>query len=157
MEIPESVVYLCGLDNPQISGKEAADDYHHFPPGGDERRINRPISGAILASAYSTRNWFDEIARRMHVDPHIVFQFDEVSHGLVQSLIWDWRAHVNEDVYARYLREAINRIAAEYYAVIIGRGANFVLHCSKCLHVRIVAPLGLRTEIYRSYFEVQRA
>ena len=72
----------------------------------------------------------------------------------MQSLLWDWRAHVDEELYARYLRQALNRISANDQAVVIGRGANFILHCSKCLHVRIVAPIGLRIEIYRSYFDV---
>lgn len=100
------------------------------------------------------RELVDEIARRLQVDPDIVFQFDEVSQGAVQSLLWDWRAHINEEKYIRYLRQALNRIAAENNAVVIGRGANFVLRCSKCLHVRIVAPIKLRTQIYRSYFDV---
>ncbi len=100
------------------------------------------------------RELVDEVARRMQVDPNIVLQFDEMSRGLAQSLLWDWRARVSEELYVRSLRQAFNRIAAEDQAVVIGRGANFVLRCANCLHVRIVAPIGLRIEIYRSYFDV---
>lgn len=100
------------------------------------------------------RELVDEVARRMQVDPQIVLQFDEVSRGLVQSLLWDWRARVNEEKYACHLRQALNAILAADQAVVIGRGANFVLHGFQCLHVRIVAPIRLRSEIYRSYFDV---
>jgi len=100
------------------------------------------------------RELVDEVARRLQVDPNIIIQFDESSKGAIQSLLWDWRAHVNEEVYTRYLRQALKRIAAEGNGVVIGRGANFVMKCSNCLHVRIVAPISLRVEIYRSYFDV---
>lgn len=119
---------------------------------------NGGLIGRVVAERVGLRVFdrelVDEIARRMQVDPNIVFQFDEVSHGLVQSLLWDWRTHVNEEMYVRFLRQALHRIAMEDNALIIGRGANFVLHDAHCLHVRIVAPIILRIEIYRSYFDV---
>jgi len=119
---------------------------------------NGGLIGRIVAERLGLhvfdRELVDEVARRMQVDPHIVLQFDETSCGQVQSLLWDWRAGVNEETYARYLRQALTRIAAEDQAVVIGRGATFVLHCSNCLHVRIVAPISLRVEIYRSFFDV---
>ena len=119
---------------------------------------NGGLVGRLVAERLGLRVFdselVDEVARRMQVDPHIILQFDEVSRGLVQSLLWDWRAHVNEELYVRYLRQALNRILADDQAVVIGHGANFVMHCSKCLHIRIIAPIGLRIEIYRSYFDV---
>lgn len=98
------------------------------------------------------RELLDEVARRMQLDPNIVLPFDESVINPVQSILSEWRNTINERIYQRYLREALERIAREDNAVIIGRGANFVLHCPYCLHVRIVAPLNLRVGIYRTVY-----
>lgn len=92
----------------------------------------------------------DEIARRMHVDPHILACFDEAIVNPVQDVLEEWLNSVNECIYHRYLRDAFYRISREGKALIIGRGANFVLSGPRCLRVRIVAPLALRIGIYRT-------
>jgi cytidylate kinase len=120
------------------------------PNGG---LIGRLVAERLGLRVYD-RELVDEIARRLHVDPDIVTPFDEATLNPVQSVLWEWRTSVNEQVYARYLRKALKHIHAEGNAVIIGRGANFVLHCPHCLHVRIVAPTPLRVAIYRAYFDV---
>jgi len=94
----------------------------------------------------------DEIARRMHVDPHVLACFDESVVNPVQGVLEEWLNAVNECIYRRYLRDAFERISHEGKALIIGRGANFVLHGPTCLRVRIVAPLNLRIGIYRTVY-----
>jgi len=98
------------------------------------------------------REVVDEIARRMQVDPGVVVRFDEVTMSPVQSILMEWRNSINESIYQRHLREALERIREDGDAVIIGRGANFVLSGPDCLHVRIVAPLDLRVGIYRTVY-----
>ncbi len=100
------------------------------------------------------RELVDEIARRLQVDPDIVHKFDEVMLSPVHSILWEWRSSLNEHVYRRYLRQALERIAAQDNAVIIGRGANFVLRGGNTLHLRLVAPLELRTAIFRATQDV---
>lgn len=115
--------------------------------------IGRLVAERLGLRVYD-RELVDEIARRLHVDLKIVNPFDESMLNPVESVVWEWRNSINAQVYHRYLREAFERILAEGNALIIGRGANFVLHCPDCLHVRIIAPLPLRTSIYRSIFDV---
>jgi len=98
------------------------------------------------------RELAEEIARRMQLDPKIVASFDESVLNPVESILTEWRSTINECIYRRYLCEAFERIRREGNAVIIGRGANFVLHGPTCLHVRIIAPMGLRTGIYRTVY-----
>jgi len=100
------------------------------------------------------RELVDEIARRLQVEPSVITHFDETTVSPVASLLWEWRSSVNEQIYRRYLTAALQRIAKEQPAVIVGRGANFVLRCAECLHVRIVAPLPLRVAIFQATHEV---
>jgi cytidylate kinase len=94
------------------------------------------------------RELVEEIARRLQVDPDLVRGFDEATVTPIQSIIQEWRTSINEMVYERLLRQALHDIAARDQAVIIGRGANFVLKGAQVLNVRLVAPLELRVEIY---------
>ena len=96
------------------------------------------------------RELVDEVARRLQVDPSVVIHFDEVALGTVSSLLWEWRASLNETIYQRYLSGALHRIATAGSAVVIGRGANFILRCPDCLNVRLIAPLALRVAIYQA-------
>lgn len=92
----------------------------------------------------------DEIARQLNVDPSILTRFDEARLSPVSSILWEWRSSINEQVYHRSLVLALRRIAQAGNAVIIGRGANFVLRGPDNLHVRIVAPHELRVAMYRA-------
>ncbi len=100
------------------------------------------------------RELVDEMTRMMHVDPQVVERFDEATVNPVESVLLEWRASVNEQMYQRYLRRALHQIAVEGNAVVIGRGANFELSGPDVLHVRIIAPFALRTAIYRATHDV---
>ena len=68
---------------------------------------------------------------------------------------------VDKGDYFRRLVRVLGSIAMHGHAVIIGRGANFVLDPAKGLHVRMVAPKGHRVEAIRqlrgiSYGEAER-
>jgi len=117
---------------------------------------NGGLIGRLVAERLGLRVFdrevVDEITRRTQIEPNVVNPFDEAVLSPVQSILWEWRNSINERIYGRYLRQALKRIADEDNAVIIGRGANFVLRCARCLHVRIIAPLALRIGIYRTAF-----
>lgn len=119
---------------------------------------NGTLIGALVAERLDYRLYdrelVDEIARRLNLTPAVVAQIDEAQLNPVESIILEWRSALNEDVYARYLREALEHIANRGNAVIIGRGANFALQRRDALHVRIVAPLALRMAIYGAMHEM---
>ncbi len=92
----------------------------------------------------------EEVARRLQLDPELVTHFDETAMNPVESVLWEWRSSMNEDIYARHMRQALLRIARENKAVIIGHGANFIIRTSDTLSVRIVAPKELRIAMYRA-------
>lgn len=103
-----------------------------------------------LSMRYYDGDLLDEIARRMDTDPKVVAEFDEKSIGAMRSIFLEWRSSVNEMAYNRALQAALKRIGAEDNAVILGRGANYVLTCLGCLHIRLIGPLELRAGIYRA-------
>ena len=100
------------------------------------------------------RELVDEVARRLQVEAPVAVQFDETVLTPVAQVLSEWRSSITEDLYFRSLRQALQHITKEGKAVIIGRGANFVLHCPDCLHVRLVAPIALRTAIWRTTHDI---
>lgn len=103
-----------------------------------------------LGMRFYDRELVEEIARRLHTDTDVISHFDEAALNPVASILMEWRSSINEMVYIRSLHTALRRIGEEDNAVILGRGANYVLRCLGCLHARMVAPLELRIAIYRA-------
>jgi cytidylate kinase len=115
--------------------------------------IARHLAEQLRCPVYD-RELVDEVARRLHADPAEVARFDETTLTPIDALIVEWRASLTTRRYAHYLRAALEQISRQPCAVIIGRGANFVLHGPHVLHVRMVAPLALRVAIYRETYPV---
>ncbi|MEI6519874.1 MAG: cytidylate kinase-like family protein [bacterium] len=90
----------------------------------------------------------DEVARRLHKEPESIKRLDESLISPVEAILMEWRESVSEQMYSRQLRAAVRSIARTKNAVIVGRGANFILRGAECLHVRIVAQLDLRVGMY---------
>ena len=94
------------------------------------------------------REIVDEIARLAHVRERLIESVDE--H--VRSY-WDrtWlevltASDLVDKKYLRYLREVVLSLAYHGEAVIIGRGAQYILPSRCAVRVRVVAPLPLRIE-----------
>jgi cytidylate kinase len=99
----------------------------------------------------------DELARQLQVNPVTVDHLYATMSRPVEALLLEWRSAVSPETYARYLGEAITRIAAKGDAVVLGRGGNFALHGIPAFRVRIVAPFELRVAIYRAGNEFTEA
>ena len=69
----------------------------------------------------------DEIARRSQVDPTVLQRFDEQVMNPVASLLTEWQSSISPEIYLRQVKNSIRSIASEDNAIIIGRGANYVL------------------------------
>jgi cytidylate kinase len=115
--------------------------------------IGRLVAERLGVPSYD-RELVEEMARRLQVDPDVMRVFDEVAVTPIQSIISEWRSSLNEVVYERLLRQALHGLATENRAVIIGRGANFVLRGSQVLNVRLVAPMALRVGIAQVEYDL---
>jgi cytidylate kinase len=78
-------------------------------------------------------------------------RFSGVS-DFISSLVRDQYLH--PDVYLEHLMKVVAAIAHHGRAVIVGRGANFILPSEHCFSIRVVAPLDIRVKRVSDYFKV---
>ncbi len=112
--------------------------------------------GRIVAQNLAARLGFEvfhqevlhEMAKRAEVSNQLLATLDE--RGL--SILEDWISsliddrHLWPDQYLRHLMNVIGTIGKHGRAVVVGRGANFVLPPEQRFRVRITAPQRLRIE-----------
>lgn len=92
------------------------------------------------------RELIDEIARKAHIRKELVEEIDEKTRSSTKEYFSDMFGLelLTLPTYHRYLMECLAGIGQVGYAVVVGRGANFVL--KEGLNVRIICPLEKRIE-----------
>jgi cytidylate kinase len=99
-----------------------------------------------------------EMAQSAQVSDQLLDTLDE--RGL--NMLEDWISavvadrHLWPDQYLKHLMKVIGTISKHGRAVIIGRGANFILPPKKRFRVRIVAPKEIRIQNVANHFGVSR-
>ncbi|MHB9133326.1 MAG: cytidylate kinase-like family protein [Armatimonadota bacterium] len=96
----------------------------------------------------------DLIARKMDNGLEHVTPFGEIRPPPVEAPLRDWRHSINRLVYLRQLRTVLEMIVSQGDAVMVGRGANFLLIGTATLRVRVMASLKQRIAMYRMGEEV---
>ena len=86
------------------------------------------------------------MAESTHISMSFLEQLDEKGLTLVEDCLWSLvnHRHLWPDQYLRHLVKIIGSIGKHGHAVIVGRGANFILPPAKRLSVRVVAPQEFR-------------
>ena len=120
--------------------------------------------GRIVATVLAEKIGFDlfhqeiinEMAESAQVSSRILKTLDEKGLSVLEEWITSLvdNRHLWPDQYLRHLMKVIGTIGKHGSAVIVGRGANFVLPPEGRIRVRIVAPLDVRVENVSSNFEV---
>jgi cytidylate kinase len=120
--------------------------------------------GRIVASRLADKLGIDifhqevihEIAKSANVSEKLLETLDE--RGLstledwISSLVYD--RHLWPDEYLKHLMKVIGTIGKHGRAVIVGRGANFILPSEKRFSVRIVAPQAWRIKNVVKEFDI---
>jgi len=98
----------------------------------------------------------NEMAESAQVSSRILETLDEKGLSVLEEWITSLvdNQHLWPDQYLRHLMKVIGTIGKHGSAVIVGRGANFVLPPEGRIRVRIVAPLDVRVENVSSNFGV---
>ncbi len=98
----------------------------------------------------------NEMAESAQVSSRILKTLDEKGLSVLEEWITSLvdNRHLWPDQYLRHLMKVIGTIGKHGSAVIVGRGANFVLPSEGRIRVRIIAPLDLRVENVSSNFGV---
>ncbi len=120
--------------------------------------------GKIIAQRIAERLGLDlfdrEIIHRMvqcaHRSKKLIETLDERSLSVLQ----DWIAtlifekHLWPDQYLKHLMKVVGTIGKHGHAIIVGRGANFILPPNDRLSVRIVAPFEMRAHYVARDFNI---
>jgi cytidylate kinase len=110
--------------------------------------------GSIVAQKIADRLDFDlfnreiveAIAKSSEIRETVIasLEKDRLSgmEDFIASLVKDY--YIHPDLYLEHLLKVINTIAKHGRAVIVGRGANFILPAHEIFAVRVIAPLEIR-------------
>jgi len=142
------------VDRWQIQHKQKAEE-KALPPVVTISR-DPGSGGRIVAQKLSERLGFEvfhqevlhEMAKRAEVSEQLLATLDE--RGL--TILEDWisslvhERHLWPDQYLQHLMKVIATIGKHGRAVVVGRGANFILPPQQQFRVRITAPQKLRIE-----------
>ena len=125
------------------------------------------LGGAIVEEVAGTLCWrvydreiVDSIAQSAHVRQRLVEQLDEKAQNLVHETVRRFLRMAEGgsfglEEYHEGLLRTLAGLAGRGNAILVGRGANFVLHGEKGgLHVRIVASDELRIERLRRRWDL---
>ena len=97
-----------------------------------------------------------EIAKRADVSDKLLATLDEkgltVLEDCISALVYD--RHLWPDEYLKHLMKVIGAIGEHGRAIIVGRGANFVVPPQNRLRLRIVAPQNVRIANVARDFDV---
>jgi cytidylate kinase len=114
-------------------------------PGSGGRIIGEKLAARLNLPLFH-QEVMHEMAKSAKVSKRLVETLDE--RGL--NLLEEWLAslvdtrHLWPDRYLKHLMKVVGTIGRHGHAVLIGRGANFILPQASRLSVRVVAPLELR-------------
>ncbi|HUN55608.1 MAG TPA: cytidylate kinase-like family protein [Smithella sp.] len=124
-------------------------------PGCDAWNLAKQLS-VELEIDFFDQEIVDQIARDADVSRRVVETVDEQDN----SIVLDWLStltserHLWPDEYLDHLTRIIGTIGAHGHAVILGRGASYILPKEICLRVLVVAPLDFRIKNVRETYKV---
>jgi cytidylate kinase len=116
-------------------------------PGSGGRIVAQKLA-AILNVEVFHQEVLHEMAKRAEVSEQMLATMDErglsILEDWISSLVYD--RHMWPDEYLNHLMNVIGTIGKHGRAVVVGRGANFILPPEQRLRVRITAPRKFRIQ-----------
>lgn len=126
-------------------------------PGSGGRVIAREISEQLKIDLFD-RDIIKGIAESARISDTVIETMEKVRlsgvKDFISSLVND--RYLWPGVYLDHLMKVIAAIASHGNAVIVGRGANFIIPPQDRLSVRVIAPLGKRADNVAKTFGVTR-
>ena len=113
--------------------------------GSGAEIIARQVAERLRWAVYN-EEVVEVISRRMQVAPDLVKSLDELAPGMIQDWLLPLREqhYAPQETYLEHLEHLIQEVGRVGDAVIVGRGAGFLLPADRTLRVRITAPLSTR-------------
>lgn len=114
-------------------------------PGSGGRIIAQKLAAKLNVEVFQ-QEVLHEMARRAEVSEQMLATMDErgltMLEDWISSLVYD--RHMWPDEYLKHLMNVIGTIGKHGRAVVVGRGANFILPPEQRFRVRITAPQRFR-------------
>jgi cytidylate kinase len=111
--------------------------------GGSEiaRRLARALTMDIIGAQI-----IQQVAERAEMSEKVIASLDEKAVRLMDSWLDSLfqTRHLWPDEYLHHLTQVIATIGRQGNAVIVGRGANFILPSEETFRVRVIAPREIR-------------
>ncbi len=114
-------------------------------PGSGRKLVARALADSLGFDLFH-QQVINEMAKKADVSESIMKTLDEKK----LSMLDDWVSavisdrHLWPDEYSKLLLKVIGAIGEHGRAVIVGRGANFVIPKEELFRVRVIAPLAFR-------------
>lgn len=122
--------------------------------------------GRLIAEALARELGFDifhqemiqQLAESAHIQHRLLETLDERGMNVLEEWISSLvnRQHLWPDQYLKHLMKLVGVIGKHGNAVIVGRGANFMLPPERCLRLRIMAPRRTRIDNTCRHHNVSR-
>ncbi|MGA7742420.1 MAG: cytidylate kinase-like family protein [Polyangia bacterium] len=114
-------------------------------PGCRGESIAQKVAAALDFHLY-TWEIVEQIAKDEHVSVQVVATLDEKTRSELENWLAEFGGthNLSTDAYLEDLKKVIFAIASHGRAIILGRGANFLLPPEKRIGLYFVAPLALR-------------
>lgn len=103
--------------------------------------VARQVAARLNWRVYN-EEFVDIISRRMQVSVDMIKSLDELAPGMIQDWILPLREqhYAPQETYMDHLEHLIREVGHVGEAVMVGRGAGFLLPEDRTLRVRIIAP-----------------
>lgn len=124
-------------------------------PGAGGAEVGRRVAEE-LDYGFFGRETVDEIGRGLGVDDWLMSGLDEHVRNAIDRFVLDFFSHrrFTESDYLRHVTRAIATLGRRGSAVVVGRGAAFILSPEEALRVLLVAPRPERIERYATVKEI---
>ncbi|PKN34376.1 MAG: cytidylate kinase-like family protein [Deltaproteobacteria bacterium HGW-Deltaproteobacteria-19] len=116
-------------------------------PGANASKIAKQLSKDLKIDAFD-QEIIEEIAKNTKASKKVIASLDEQDISIVK----EWLAFLSSErqvwpyEYIEQLIRVISAIGAHGHAVILGRGASYILPKEVCLRVLVVAPMEKRIQ-----------
>jgi len=114
-------------------------------PGSGANTLARQLSEDLKIDLFDNEI-AEAVAKSARVSESVIATLDEQDRSILDDWIGalDRDRHLWPDEYIAHLTKVVGAIAAHGHAVIVGRGAGYILPQEVCLRVLLVAPMDVR-------------
>jgi hypothetical protein len=123
-------------------------------PGSGGLIIARRVA-EVLKFDFFDRDIINMIAEHAHISDRVILSIEKERLSGIKDFIASLvdERYLYPGIYLEHLMNVVGVLAKHGHAVIVGRGANFIIPPAERLSVRVVAPLELRVQNIAQAYE----